>query len=156
MASRMKIKLVKRNFVTTWLRDISSWPNEVGDKMHFVTSVCLESYVDRHEHISRSYTSKSKLQIFPNMRCSRTYLSRTSDASYKTDLQHQPYLWSPIKMNIFDNTLNLDLTYIVNCIQNKMIKDLKMFWRPRSKKYSRISSFCRLSWNAWMVPRLSF
>ena len=51
---------VKSNFVTTWLRDISSWPNELRDKMHFVTSVCVKRYVDRHEHMSRSYTSKSR------------------------------------------------------------------------------------------------
>ena len=28
--------------------------------MHFVTSVCVKRYVDRHEHMSRSYTSKSR------------------------------------------------------------------------------------------------
>ena len=51
---------VRSNFATTWLRDISSWPNELRDKMHFVTSVCVKRYVDRHEHMSRSYTSKSR------------------------------------------------------------------------------------------------
>ena len=45
---------VESNFVTTWLRDISSWPNELRDKMHFVTSVCVKRYVDRHEVILRS------------------------------------------------------------------------------------------------------
>ena len=51
---------VKSSFVTTWLRDISSWPNELHDKMHFVTSVCVKRYVARHEHMSRSYSSKSR------------------------------------------------------------------------------------------------
>ena len=28
--------------------------------MHFVTSVCVKRYVDPHEHMSRSYSSKSR------------------------------------------------------------------------------------------------
>ena len=55
--------MVETNFVTTLLRDISSWPDELRDKMHFVTSVCVNRYVDRHEHMSRSYTSKSRSYI---------------------------------------------------------------------------------------------
>ena len=55
-----KVKMVKSNYVTTWFRDISSWPNELCDKMHFVTSVCVKRYVDRYEHMSRSYNSKSR------------------------------------------------------------------------------------------------
>ena len=65
---------VKSNFVTTWLRDISSWPNELRDKMHFVTSVCVKRYVDRHEHMSRSYTSKSR-----SYRLSRTCAGHSQD-----------------------------------------------------------------------------
>ena len=53
-------RTVGSNFVTTWLRNISSWSNELRDKMHFVTSVCVKRYIDRHKHMSRSYTSKSR------------------------------------------------------------------------------------------------
>ena len=48
------------DFDEKYLRDISSWPNKLRDKMHFVTSVCVKRYFDRHEHMSRSYTSKSR------------------------------------------------------------------------------------------------
>ena len=51
---------MKCNFVPTWLRDISSWPNKARDKMHFVTSVCVKRYIDRHELMWRNYISKSR------------------------------------------------------------------------------------------------
>ena len=34
-------------------------------------------------------------------------------------------------LKILDNGLNFDLTFIVYCIQNKMIKDLKMFFAAK-------------------------
>ena len=63
MCESHSVTPVETNFVTTLLRDISSWPDELRDKMHFVTSVCVNRYVDRHEHMSRSYTSKSRSYI---------------------------------------------------------------------------------------------
>lgn len=79
---------VKSNVVKTWLRDIISWPNKLRNKMHFVTSVCVQRYVDRR------------------LRWSRTYLLRTFNASrlwVKMNLNGLNPIWNPIFLNRRDH-----------------------------------------------------
>ena len=88
---------VKSNFVTTWFRDISSCPTELRDKMHFVTSVCVKRYVDGHEHMSRSYTSKS-----PSYRLSRTC------AGHEPICREHP---TPLKFDLFSIQSDVKTTW---------------------------------------------
>ena len=92
-------------------------------------------------YVTKLYFEVAKLQIVPNMRWSRTYLSRTSDASSK--IKQNQFLWIQLRIQkitlvsclgwiprICWSFLGLDilfLTYSNETIHQEIRKMLKLF-----------------------------
>ena len=71
------------NAISSNIGAISLEASDVRDKMHFVTSVCVKRYVARHEHMSRSYSSKSRsYRLYRTCAC-HEYICREHPTPHK-------------------------------------------------------------------------